>query len=572
MKKKFYFKRYKILLLSVSILFCCCVIYCFLPWSFHPLGELLLYTICVFFIVVLIYRHRKIWEIYLSRTSRIKRRLWIVALWIVLIMTVIIIHYILRMLIVKSFIVFEIHGFITELDFVSYVSYLYLSILYSTFFFMAYTFIRCVFPKWLSSWGKQKLAILYILLITLYTIALISYYEVNFVLFGDVLSSVTIIVNYIVDYSYMFVVFIFIFYIMAHIAGWRMRWMWKNNVLRRKIAFIFLLLIVFSFIVISAVTILIYNFTGSLSSVISTYANVYVLLFIITFIVSMVISNSITRPLDIIRQNIENFERTNKIEVINYHASDELGSLVRSYNDLIGAIQSYKRKLVQVERDNAWREMARKIAHEIKNPLTPMRLSIQHILRLKRENNPKWQDRIEEVSIMLLEQIDRLSIIATEFSSFSKVDPTDFTVVDLNDLIEEELLLFKNYSTIKFTLKSNVKPAQVNVHVKQIRKVFVNLFTNAIDAIGEHNHHGQIIITLYEKDSCYYVSVEDNGCGVSEEIELDLFTLNFTTKRRGSGLGLPICRSIMESHNGRIGYSPSSIGGACFTLVFPKKK
>jgi signal transduction histidine kinase len=306
-----------------------------------------------------------------------------------------------------------------------------------------------------------------------------------------------------------------------------------------------------------------------ISAMVSAYANLYILFIIIATSMGVALSNQITRPLNIIRRNMHYYERTGKLEPIEYDHEDELGDMIRSYNEMIGVLEDNTRKLAQVERESAWRDMARQIAHEIKNPLTPMRLSIQHLMRMKQNNDKGWEERCNEVAKTLLEQIDTLARTASEFSSFAKTNAEDSSIIDLNVIMQEQSPLFDNYPNITLSIFSKVSPANVKVHHEQISRVFMNILTNAVQATDE-KENGMINMTLYEQGLYYCVAIEDNGSGVDKEAEAKLFTLSFTTKRSGSGLGLPICRNIIESYGGTINYRPSSIGGACFTLCIPK--
>jgi signal transduction histidine kinase len=310
--------------------------------------------------------------------------------------------------------------------------------------------------------------------------------------------------------------------------------------------------------------------TEDISTIITSYANVYIILIFITLIISIILSNQITYPLHIISHNMKYFERSGKLEPIDYKSTDEIGDLIHSYNEMIITLDNNNRKLAQAERESAWRDIARQIAHEIKNPLTPMRLSIQHLIRMKQNNAPGWQKHFEEVSNTWLEQIETLSKTASEFSSFAKIGPQESAVIiDLNTVIKEQVSLFNNYPNILFTIQSKVTPANVEIHSEQLNRVFTNIITNSIQAIDKKKN-GQIIITLYEQDGRYYVTVEDNGCGIGQEEDEKLFTPYFTTKSCGCGLGLFICYNIMENYGGSIKYSPSTLGGACFTISLSK--
>ena len=213
--------------------------------------------------------------------------------------------------------------------------------------------------------------------------------------------------------------------------------------------------------------------------------------------------------------------------------------------------------------------MARQIAHEIKNPLTPMKISIQHLVFIKKQGNPEWKDRFDALASMLIEQIDILSNTASEFSSFAKLYQEEQTEVDLVEILSEQEVLFNNRENIEMNFRSQVEKAVVLARKEQITRTFVNLITNAIQAV-ENKENGIINITLRVISGYYQVDVEDNGEGVSKENMEKLFHPNFTTKTRGSGLGLAICKSIITQSHGEINYYQSaSLGGADFSVRLP---
>lgn len=307
-------------------------------------------------------------------------------------------------------------------------------------------------------------------------------------------------------------------------------------------------------------------------STISTIVNIYLVLLIAAILIGSFMANSIARPLAEIKSKIDRLALSGTNRHIKYkNTKDELGVLIKSYNNMVDALEESTRRLAQQEREQAWKEMARQIAHEIKNPLTPMRLSIQYLMRLKNENVPGWEEKLEKISKSLLEQIDTLSETATEFSSFSKSFSEQISTVDLDQVIRESAVLFDNRQNVSVRYLQNVEDALVEARRSQLSRVFVNLITNSIQAIeGSGIEYGQIKITLDgNPDTGYVVMIEDNGPGVSEENLPKLFTPNFTTKSGGNGLGLAISRNIIEQAKGEISYSKSSLGGACFTIKLP---
>lgn len=311
------------------------------------------------------------------------------------------------------------------------------------------------------------------------------------------------------------------------------------------------------------------NFEYDASPVIAAIINLYLILIIAALLIGITMSNSITKPLKEISRNMLEMDITHKAEHINYRADDELGMLVKTYNKMIDDLDRSTKELAQSEREQAWREMARQIAHEIKNPLTPMKLSIQHLIRLKKQGIPDWQDRFDTLASSLIEQIDILSNTASEFSSFAKFYNEEATEVNLVEILSEQEALFNNVDNIRMTFTSNLEKAVVFARKGQITRAFVNLITNAIQAV-ESQESGIISITLGTVPGYYRIDVEDNGSGVSEENLEKLFRPNFTTKTRGSGLGLAICKNIITQSHGEISYSKSEkLGGADFSVMLP---
>ena len=309
------------------------------------------------------------------------------------------------------------------------------------------------------------------------------------------------------------------------------------------------------------------NFRKDASSIIAAIINIYLLLLIAALFGGVALANSIARPLAEISRKMQLLDISQQPEHIDYNNKDELGILVAAYNKMVDDVNESTRRLAQGEREQAWREMARQIAHEIKNPLTPMRLSIQHMVRLKDQGVKDWAKRFDALANSLIEQIDILSEAAGEFSSFSRFYSEERTRFDLNSLIKEQLILFNTHDHISITFESKVTDAFVLARKTQLTRVFVNLFSNAVQAV-ENQNSGRILITVERGDKNYIVSVHDDGKGVPESLTHRLFKPNFTTKSGGTGLGLAICRSIMEQSQGAIGYRQSELlGGACFSVM-----
>ncbi len=263
-----------------------------------------------------------------------------------------------------------------------------------------------------------------------------------------------------------------------------------------------------------------------------------------------------------------------ELEYIQYNSKDEISGLVNAYNNMVTELRESTRQLAQAERDKAWSGMARQVAHEIKNPLTPMKLQIQRLMRLKSKGDESWQDKFDESSKTLLDHIDMLTETANEFSTFAKLYSQEPDEINLSAILQEELSMFDNRDGFKFEY-IGLEDVMVMGPKPQLTRVFVNLISNSVQAIAGHGDaEGTVRVSLRNSitEGYYDIVFEDSGPGVAEENIDKLFTPNFTTKNGGSGLGLAISRSVLERCKATISYSRSfSLGGACFTILYPKE-
>ena len=259
------------------------------------------------------------------------------------------------------------------------------------------------------------------------------------------------------------------------------------------------------------------------------------------------------------------------LEYIQYDGQDEITSLVTAYNRMVTDLSESSRRLAEAERDKAWSGMARQVAHEIKNPLTPMKLQIQRLMRIKEKGDPSWKEKFDEVSKVLLDHITMLSETANQFSTFAKLYTEEPTEIDLDRLLQEEIAMFSGREDITFNYYG-LSGARVMAPKPQLTRVFVNIINNAVQAVeGTPGATVQVSLRNSQKEGYYDIVFEDNGPGVSEEHVEMLFTPEFTTKNGGSGLGLAISRSILIKCEASISYSRSfTLGGACFTILYPK--
>jgi len=307
--------------------------------------------------------------------------------------------------------------------------------------------------------------------------------------------------------------------------------------------------------------------------------NFYILLFALAIILALFISNRITQPLRIISNSLSNIRLGKRNKLIELNRNDEIGALVNEYNRMVEELSVSAELLAKSERESAWREMAKQVAHEIKNPLTPMKLSIQHLERSWKDNPEHINEMIERTTKTLIEQIDTLSNIATEFSNFALMPKVNNEVFDLKKVVENTYDLYKETEGVKimFTiyLKDGEEGARENLFVyadkEQLLRAFSNLMKNAIQAIPE-NTKGLINITISEDENNYIVSITDNGIGIHEDKFDKIFVPNFTTKTTGMGLGLAMVKNSIESAGGKVWFESKASIGTTFYVSIPKYK
>lgn len=309
--------------------------------------------------------------------------------------------------------------------------------------------------------------------------------------------------------------------------------------------------------------------------------NIFIILLIISLIFSTRSVNEMFEPLVEMGRKM-GVADIHKLKPIVYQREDEISSLVEAYNRMVKELNDSTARLAQAERDKAWSQMARQVAHEIKNPLTPIKLEIQRLIRLKEKGNPKWEEKFDKVVDVVLEHIDILSETANEFSTFAKLYSEEPVRMDLDKTLRDQIMIFDNRENISISY-IGMEKVYVMAPRPQLIRVFVNLIANAIQAVeiqqkdavdrGMEPMEGKVVIALRNSttDGYYDIVVDDNGPGVKEENLSKLFTPDFTTKSSGTGLGLAICRNIIEKCEGTISYSRSfGLGGASFTVTLPK--
>jgi len=305
---------------------------------------------------------------------------------------------------------------------------------------------------------------------------------------------------------------------------------------------------------------------NELSSFYTALVNVYGLLFLITAIIAVFFANYISEPVRLIKNKISALQLGKSSELLEWQSNDEIGALVLEYNKKVLELERSAQKLIQSEKESAWREMAKQVAHEIKNPLTPMRLSIQQLERLAKNDADDLSERIERTSKTLIEQIDTLTKIANEFSNFAKMPKANEEKISLLPIIETVIDLYKEEADIVFKDLTEGN-ATIVADKDQMSRVFNNLIKNSIQAIPD-DVDGVIKVEISTIENDIIVSVTDNGSGIDEDKRSKIFVPNFTTKSTGMGLGLAMVKNIVENANGEIWFETKEGEGTTFFLKF----
>lgn len=292
--------------------------------------------------------------------------------------------------------------------------------------------------------------------------------------------------------------------------------------------------------------------------------NLVIILFSLwlSWIISNNLTNAITKFSDLITR-ITLFEK--EMQPIKYYQNDELGALVKSYNKMILQIQDQKERLAFSEKEKAWREMAKQVAHEVKNPLTPMKLTIQNFERKFDPEAPDIREKVKKMSETMVEQIDLISSVAGAFSQFAQLPEKQNETFSLNKEVESILRIFTDEKVFVHANRDNI---MINMDRIYLNRIITNLVTNAVQAKAE-NRQQMISVDLEAKNKRILISVEDNGIGIPEETLERIFEPNFTSKNSGMGLGLTMVRKMVEDYGGEISVQSEIDRGTKFTISLP---
>jgi len=296
--------------------------------------------------------------------------------------------------------------------------------------------------------------------------------------------------------------------------------------------------------------------------------NLFTLLFLLSVVAAALITQWTTRPLELLRRGLERIGLGARNEPINYRGNDELGQLVGVYNRKVGELRESAMKLARSERESAWREMAKQVAHEIKNPLTPMKLNIQQFQRTWTPELPDAQERLDRFSDGLVQQIDALSRIAGEFSYFAQMPRAQAEQVDLREVATASTALFAAQPEGQVVLHSPAAPLIVHADREHLLRAFNNLIKNALEAMPGPTG-GRVDVSLWQEGDQAMVQVQDNGTGIPEADRAHIFQPRFTTKSSGMGLGLAMVKRMVENAGGKVWFETEEGAGSSFFVALP---
>ena len=296
-------------------------------------------------------------------------------------------------------------------------------------------------------------------------------------------------------------------------------------------------------------------------------SQVYLFMLLIAFAIAYFLSSYITKSLKTISDKINETSLNQKNEKIVIEAnSKEINSLIKAYNAMVDKLEESATMLAQSEREQAWREMAKQVAHEIKNPLTPMRLTVQSFQRKFDANDPNLKQKLDDYSKTLIQQIDTMSSVASAFSNFASMPAQQNETLNVVEVVEFSLDIF-NEEYIHF--ESDELEIITIMDRTQLVRIITNLVKNAIQAIPDEQDEKSILVAVKKVENEVKITVKDNGIGI-ESINIEhIFEPKFTTKNSGMGLGLGIIKNIIENYKGTITFETQYNKGTTFTVSLP---
>ncbi|MEP6596795.1 MAG: HAMP domain-containing sensor histidine kinase [Ginsengibacter sp.] len=305
-----------------------------------------------------------------------------------------------------------------------------------------------------------------------------------------------------------------------------------------------------------------------ISNFLVTIINLNAFIFLIAGIIALFITNRVTQSFSFISDKMKKVNLGKMNEMIEWHRKDEIGELVEEYNKMVLKLDASAEMLARSEREGAWREMARQVAHEIKNPLTPMRLNLQYLQKAIDAKSPNVKEISVYVAKILLEQIDHLSQIAGDFAQFANIGQSKNQLFNLADSLKQVTSLYSSNEKLQISMQPHSDKIMIQADKTQINRLFTNLLQNAIESVPDEKN-AEIKIATNGSNGNVLVMITDNGKGIPADMKSKIFTPNFTTKSSGTGLGLAMCKGIVEKSNGIIWFETIDGESTTFFVQLP---
>ncbi len=296
---------------------------------------------------------------------------------------------------------------------------------------------------------------------------------------------------------------------------------------------------------------------------------VYTLVLLVAFILGSFFTQQISKPIRRLTDAAIQVGEGNFNYKIPSTRSDELGKLEQTFNKMIDEIRQKREELIKYEKELAWKEMAKQVAHEIKNPLTPIKLAVQHLHQAFKDKADNLDDILKKSVSMITEQIDTLTTIASEFSNFARLPSRKLEKCDVNEILKEAINLFEQYKKVSFEFYSSKPVLNVKADKEELRRAFINIIRNSIQAMNEQ---GSVVISVKQIESNVQINIQDSGPGISDEIRNKIFEPNFSTKTDGMGLGLAIVKKTIDDLDGTISFITNKDTGTTFIITLPLAK
>jgi signal transduction histidine kinase len=312
-----------------------------------------------------------------------------------------------------------------------------------------------------------------------------------------------------------------------------------------------------------------FELSQEISGFLATLINLNAFIFLVAGGIAFFLTSRITNSFSLIGQKMRQINIGKVNEEIVWNRNDEIGILVTEYNKMVNKLESSAAALAKSEREGAWREMARQVAHEIKNPLTPMKLSIQYLQKAIESGSPNIKELSQKMAVTLIEQIDQLTKIAGDFSQFANIGNTKNERFDINEVILSLVNLYKAYPNVQMEAGELRETSFILSDKLQFNRLLTNLIKNAIEAGELQPNPVQIHLSTKKVQDSIIIEVRDHSGGIPAAMSEHLFKPNFTTKTSGTGLGLAICKGIVEKANGEIWVESTPGVGTSFFIKLP---